>query len=245
MAPKRPLDPESAASAGPAAKKNRKGFRVGPENLPDGPWKRKVKRIKNELIHKAKVKKEYKKVKAVEEARAQAEAASKSKAKSSSEAGQVGDEKHDGAAGDGDDDNGAPNQPPSPQLHPERQAMLDNDDDDDDDDDAGANPNAIPLDPQNPGDRPPPPRKRKSKQRKPGYFDKAIEEADRKKAEAEAHAQEIKRRRAERERKLAERQRFQRALVKARAPGRDGKRKLGRESGLLLEKVKRMVGDAK
>ncbi|RYP71461.1 hypothetical protein DL771_004828 [Monosporascus sp. 5C6A] len=239
MAPKRPLDPESAASAGPAAKKNRKGFRVGPENLPDGPWKRKVTKIKNELIHKAKVKKEYKKVKAEEEARAQAEAASKSKAKSSTEDGQVGNGREDGAAGDGDDDNGAPNQPPSPQLHPERQAMLDNDDDVD------ANPNAIPLDSQDPGDRPPPPRKRKSRQRKPGYFDKAIEEADRKRVEAEAQAQEMKRRRVERERKLAERQRFQRALAKARTPGRDGKRKLGRESGLLLEKVRKMVGDAK
>ncbi|RYO91078.1 hypothetical protein DL766_003358 [Monosporascus sp. MC13-8B] len=233
MAPKRPFDPESAASAGPAAKKKRKGFRVGPGNLPDGPWKRKVTKIKNELIHKAKVKKEYEKVKAEEEARAQAEAASKSKAKSTTEDGQAVNEKEDGGA----------NQPPSPQLHPERQAMLGNDDGGDDD--VSANPNAIPLDPQNPGDHPPPPRKRKSKQRKPGYFDKAIEEADRKRAEAEARAQEMERRRVERERKLAERQRFQRALANARTPGRDGKRKLGRESGLLLEKVKRMVGDAK
>ena len=30
-------------------------------------------------------------------------------------------------------------------------------------------------------------------------------------------------------------------MAKARKPGRDGQRRLGRESGLLLEKVKKMV----
>lgn len=49
MAPKRPLEDDvAAAGAGagagaPEAKKPKKGFRVGPENLPDGPWKRKSK----------------------------------------------------------------------------------------------------------------------------------------------------------------------------------------------------------
>ena len=70
-----------------------------------------------------------------------------------------------------------------------------------------------------------------------------MEEGGRKKAEAEARAREAERRRVEREARLAERQRFNRALTKARTPGRDGRRKLGRESGLMLEKVKRLVGD--
>ena len=42
MAPptKRPRENDEL-NDGPAAKKHRKGIRVGPENLPDGPWKRK------------------------------------------------------------------------------------------------------------------------------------------------------------------------------------------------------------
>ncbi|KAF7514569.1 hypothetical protein G7054_g15199 [Neopestalotiopsis clavispora] len=48
-------------------KKARKGgFRVGPDNLPDGPWRRKVTKIKQDLIQKAKLKKAYKKIKARE-----------------------------------------------------------------------------------------------------------------------------------------------------------------------------------
>lgn len=35
---KRPVEDNAS---GPAVKKHRKGFRVGPDNLPDGPWRRK------------------------------------------------------------------------------------------------------------------------------------------------------------------------------------------------------------
>ncbi|KAI8960707.1 hypothetical protein F5Y11DRAFT_254453 [Daldinia sp. FL1419] len=208
MAPKRPL--ESDATTTPVVKKHRKGFRVGPENLPDGPWKRKVDKIKKDLIHKAKVKKAYKKIKAAEQASSKPETAPA-----------VEDANADVEAA-----------PPSPQLHPERQAMLDVDEE-----------QAEPASPPQSGDRHL--RRRKQKVRKPGYFDKAVADADRKKAEAEARAQEIARRNEERERKIAERERFRKALAKARTPGRDGQRKLGRESGLLLEKVKKIVGEAK
>ncbi|KAI1410829.1 hypothetical protein F5Y13DRAFT_166906 [Hypoxylon sp. FL1857] len=210
MAPKRPLESDGAAT--PAAKKLRKGFRVGPQNLPDGPWKRKVDKIKKDLIHKAKVKKAYKKIKAAEQASSKPEITTTETAENAGEA------------------------PPSPEIHPERQAMLDQDEEQ-----ADASP--------------PPPsgdhhvRRRKQKPRKPGYFDKAVADAEHKKAEAEARAQEIEKRNAERQRKIEERERFRKAMAKAmakaRTPGRDGKRKLGRESGLLLEKVKKMVGDAK
>jgi hypothetical protein len=39
MAPKRPL--EDDASGGVPSKKQRGGFKVGPDNLPDGTWRRK------------------------------------------------------------------------------------------------------------------------------------------------------------------------------------------------------------
>ncbi|KAI0110106.1 hypothetical protein F4814DRAFT_425791 [Daldinia grandis] len=213
MAPKRPL--ESDITATPVAKKLRKGFRVGPENLPDGPWRRKVDKIKRDLIHKAKVKKAYKKIKAAEQG--------SSKPNITPTSGDV-DADVDAEVGPGPE-------PPSPQLHPERQAMLDVDEEQ-------AEPSPPP-----PGDRPP--RQRKQKVRKPGYFDKAVADGDRKKAEAEARAQEVARRNAERESKIAERERFRKAMAKARKPGRDGQRKLGRESGLLLEKAKKIVGGTK
>ncbi|KAI1482407.1 hypothetical protein F4774DRAFT_371209 [Daldinia eschscholtzii] len=218
MAPKRPLESDTAAT--PAAKKHRKGFRVGPENLPDGPWRRKVDKIKRDLIHKAKVKKAYKKIKAAEQASSKTETTLATEDVNANADTNTSTEVDAEAA------------PPSPQLHPERQAMLDGDEE-----------QAEPSSPPPSGDQPP--RRRKQKARKPGYFDKAVADADRKKAEVEARAQEIARRNAERERKIAERERFRKALAKARTPGRDGRRKLGRESGLLLEKVKKMVGDAK
>ncbi|KAI1105154.1 hypothetical protein F4804DRAFT_331546 [Jackrogersella minutella] len=208
MAPKRPLESEGAAT--PAAKKLRKGFRVGPQNLPDSPWKRKVDKIKKDLIHKAKVKKAYKKIKAVEQ---------ESSKPVTIPTGTTENVDTDAA-------------PPSPQLHPERQAMLDEGEE------------------QAERSSPPPiggshPRRRKQKPRKPGYFDKAEADGERRRAEAEARTQEFERRNEERNRKITEREKFRKAMAKARTPGRDGQRKLGRESGLLLEKVKRLVGDAK
>ncbi|KAL9100616.1 MAG: hypothetical protein Q9163_004032 [Psora crenata] len=43
--------------------KRKKGFSVGPSNLPDGSYKRKVQKIKKNLIRKAKLKKSYAKLK--------------------------------------------------------------------------------------------------------------------------------------------------------------------------------------
>ncbi|KAH7071911.1 hypothetical protein BKA63DRAFT_534800 [Paraphoma chrysanthemicola] len=60
MASKRPHDDDTRKSA----KKQRKGFSVGPANLPDGTHKRKVQKIKKDLIHKAKLKQQYAKLKA-------------------------------------------------------------------------------------------------------------------------------------------------------------------------------------
>ncbi|EHY57979.1 hypothetical protein ABEF92_002585 [Exophiala dermatitidis] len=99
----------SAEDAGSAAaepdKKKKKGFSVGPANLPDGTYRRKTQKIKRDLIQKAKVKKAYAKVKAQEEA-AQDNSVSRTLASNA--------------------ENAPVDQPPaSLELHPERQAMLD------------------------------------------------------------------------------------------------------------------------
>ena len=61
--------------------------------------------------------------------------------------------------------------------------------------------------------------------------------------EAEARRIEFERRDRERERKTEERERFRKAMAKARSGGRYGQRKLGKESQVLLERVRRMVED--
>lgn len=66
MSVKRPLDDVADATQ---PRKKRKGFSVGPANLPDGTYRRKATKIKHDLIQKAKVKKAYAKVKAEEEAK--------------------------------------------------------------------------------------------------------------------------------------------------------------------------------
>lgn len=77
--------------------------------------------------------------------------------------------------------------------------------------------------------------------RRPGYYDKQLKQADQRRAEAEARAQEAQSRRVERERRLAERERYRRAMAKTK--GADGKKKLGRESTILLDKVKKLVAE--
>lgn len=200
MASKRPRENEADE---PQPKKPRTAFKVGPDNLPDGTWKRKVIKIKKNLIHKAKVKKSYAKLKAREppvdkpipdEALEDVQAA-------------------------------APLPPqPSQELHPERQAMLDA-----------------------PQESIPPPlrtfqaRSVRKKPRKPAYFEKETAFAEQKKAEVEARRFEFERRDKERKQKIVERERLRKTMAKARTGGKNGQRKLGRESKALLEKVRRVV----
>lgn len=119
---------------------------------------------------------------------------------------------------------------PAVELHPSRQAMLDE-------------PEVVetPVPPRNTGPKPPR-SERKPRTKKPGYFEKEKAIADQKKKEAEERRAEFERREKEKKDKLAERERFRRAMAKARTGGKNGQRKLGRESNVLLEKVKRMVG---
>jgi hypothetical protein len=115
---------------------------------------------------------------------------------------------------------------PSHELHPERQAMLDA-------------PRESTPPPTSIQQRPP----RERKNRRPGYFEKEEAYAEQKRVEAEARRIEFERRDKERKQKIEERERFRKAMAKARSGGRNGQRKLGKESQVLLERVKRMVGE--
>jgi hypothetical protein len=200
MASKRPRENEPDATQ---SKKPRTAFKVGPDNLPDGTWKRKVIKIKKNLIHKAKVKKSYAKLKAREPP--------------------VDKPILDGSFEDVQVETPFPPQP-SQELHPERRAMLD-----------------APRDPTPPPLRTFQARSDRKRSRKPAYFEKETAFAEQKKAEAEARRLEFERRDGERKQKIAERERFRKTMAKARTGGKSGQRKLGKESKVLLEKVRRVV----
>lgn len=205
MATKRPRDDDDIKSS----KKYRKGFSVGPANLPDGIHKRKVQKIKKDLIHKAKIRKEYAKLKARE-----------LPAKPQHSVYERYDENPDA-------DNGTakPTSEPTLKPHPDRQVLLDG---------PSPEPEQAPerANPHKPRKRP-----------RPQPFNHEAELAQKRREEAEARQKAREETENERQLRLAERERFRKAMTKARTGGRNGQRKLGRESKVLLEKVKRLVGD--
>lgn len=189
-----------------------------------------VDKIKKDLIHKAKVKKAYKKIKTT----TTTESESKKPTIANIDTEHVTIVKT--TTNDEHQKNDAEPEPPSPQLHPERQAMLDGDV-------LETAPLETKEDQQTHDAQTQKQRQRPSRfKKKPGYFDKALTIAEQKKAEVAERAAEQARREAEWKRKREDRERYQRAMAKARKPGRDGQRRVGRESGLLLEKVRKMVG---
>ncbi|KAJ5082498.1 hypothetical protein N7532_011541 [Penicillium argentinense] len=201
MAPKRSRDAEN----GPGHRteqpeKKRKGFSVGPANLPDGTYRRKTQKIKTDLIQKAKVKKAYAKIKAEENA------AGKRKF--------IYDTYREEDGATKDDDNGE-----SPELHPDRVAMLNK---------PSPEPAPKPKPERRPKDKD---GKRRERKPKPSAFAKEIEIAEQRKRAAEA-------RRKEREAKQKDRE----DMARAKRPDQFGKRRLGRESKVLLSRVQRMVG---
>ncbi|KAJ4390784.1 hypothetical protein N0V93_004382 [Gnomoniopsis smithogilvyi] len=247
---KRPREDNPNNDAIPEAKK-RKGFQVGPENLPDGAWRRRNTKVKENLIHKAKLKKEYKKVKA-ELAQEQEK---KPPTHEDDDAGQIPsepidheqDRQHVNAERQALLD-GAP-LPPMKKREPQlerSQPLRGTEEPSHSSAAADGNNEPSPVEHRSRGDR--------HKPRRPDYYDKALQEGSKKKAEREARAAELKRQEEERERKAAERERLRKAMLKARGikPGsggrgrfggrQEGPRKLGRESKVLLDKVKMMVG---
>lgn len=172
-------------------------------------------KTKKDLIHKAKMKKQYAKVKAEAEEEKQSKREEREAALAHNDE-QEADE--DRAEVEDKIDNEE-----SEAVHPTRQLMLK--------DEEAAQTGAT-ADQSNPDGQ-------RRRTRRPGYYDKQLEKADEKRQESEARAAEWQRRREERDQKIAERDRYKKAMKKTW--GKDGKKKLGRESGLLLERVRKMV----
>lgn len=119
----------------------------------------------------------------------------------------------------GEDGDEPQTEPASLDLHPQRQALLEEE------------PPAerTPKHPQSQADGP---RRRERKPKRSAYT-KELEIAEKRKKEAEA-------KKAEREFRQKDRE----AMARARRPDQFGKRRLGRESKVLLGRVQRMVGPA-
>ena len=119
-------------------------------------------------------------------------------------------------------------EPATLDIHPDRQAMLG---------EPEAQPQTMLM------ERVEAQRHRKPKQPKPVPFEKEARQAQERREEAEMKRRAIEDSRAERQQKLKERERFRKAMAKARTGGKNGQRKLGRESKVLLEKVKRVMAE--
>lgn len=85
------------------------------------------------------------------------------------------------------------------------------------------------------------PRRPRERRRKKAPFEKEARLAEQRRAEEMAKRKEFEENRQKREQKLDERERFRKAMAKARVGGKNGQRKLGRESAVLLEKAKRIM----
>ncbi|KAL1955572.1 hypothetical protein VTO42DRAFT_8451 [Malbranchea cinnamomea] len=211
MAPKRPLnatdsDDNHASSPQP---KRRKGFSIGPANLPDGTYRRKVQRIKTDLIHKAKIKKSYAKIKAEELANAPKKSIFSTDAENQNRKLE-------------EEGTNAQSEPASLELHPDRQAMIENANREEERRKKSEEERRQSQDNQ-------PARRRKRP--KPAPFAKEISAARKRKEEIEA------------KKKLSEiKEKDRQAMARAKRPDQFGRRRLGRESKVLLERVKRMVG---
>ncbi|EEQ28854.1 conserved hypothetical protein [Microsporum canis CBS 113480] len=218
MAPKRKMDEDVE---GKESKRPKKGFSVGPANLPDGTYRRKVIKIKADLIHKAKLKKSYEKIKARELA--------SGPVKSIYETQESNERTHDAAAGAGDSSKPADG-PAGLELHPDRQAMV-------------AQGEVEQLEREQARARrggretqeaeekqDSRPHGRRQRRAKPYPFAREEDAAQRRIAEAKAR---------EKLRQMKEKERAD--MARAKRPDRSGRRRLGRESKVLLDKVKRLV----
>lgn len=178
-------------------------------------------KIKKDLIEKAKLKKDYAKVKA----RSAPDVASKRS---------VYDNQND----DDNDDDGAAqtHQLPEPTTEPHaaRAELIASA--------AAGEPDPADAQP-NPSSRGTTPHQRRERKPKPVPFRQEYEAAQQRKEEAEARRLAREQAEADRARKIEERERFRKAMAKARTGGKNGQRKLGRESKVLLERVKRIVAE--
>ncbi|KAL8672468.1 MAG: hypothetical protein Q9168_003071 [Polycauliona sp. 1 TL-2023] len=165
-----------------------------------------VKKIKDNLIRKAQVKKSYNKIKAKE---------SIAVPKYYSEQDTAATEHVEGP-------------PASMELHPARQAMLE-------EPPISQPPQSSTSSQQASARRP--------RRPKPVPYEKEARLAQQRKDERDAKHEAAEKGRREREYKIEERERFRKAMAKARTGGKNGQRKLGRESKVLLEKVQSLVAE--
>lgn len=160
-------------------------------------------KIKSDLIHKAKVKKTYAKIRANELPAIQSRSGC---LRPRSEESNKVENEH--------------TEPASLELHPDRQAMLNHQAAE------SVHSSKSPTESNDMG------RRRGKRKPKPAPFAKEMELA-------RQEEDEIARRKKIKELNQRDRQ----AMARARRPDQSGKRRLGRESKVLLERVKRMVDD--
>ncbi|KAK5729050.1 hypothetical protein LTR15_002191 [Elasticomyces elasticus] len=201
-------------------KKQKTGFRVGPATLPDGTYKRKTQKIKDSLIQRAKIKKDYEKLKKHGEVQAKPERIPQPASMQVEQPSEV-EEKVEEKIEEVEE--------PTNEPHPDRQTLIEREAED-----------PAPVKAEVISEPFAPPRRRERKP-KPLPFKREHEKAQREKAEAEERRQAREAAEKERQSKIEERERFRRAMAKARSGGVNGQRKLGRESKVLLEKVQKMV----
>ena len=87
-----------------------------------------------------------------------------------------------------------------------------------------------------------PPQRRRPARPKSVPFRKEALLAQRRREENERRQKEFEEISRQKQAKMDEREMFRKAMAKARSGGKNGQRKLGRESKILLEKVQRIVG---
>lgn len=231
---KRKLEETTGEEPSTKQRKTNKGFSVGPANLPDGTYRRKTQKIKNDLISKAKVKKAYAKVKSHQDD--EEEVARYDPYQETQDPTRPVEPMRDQSSEDAE---------PTNEIHPDRQAMLDAPED--------------PIVPENQSRS-----KSKKKERAPrrgksmgneesnANLSKLGERGSQQRQrdidrpvryqKEFAQAEEKKAQEAARQKAQQQRQRERKAMIKARRPGKDGMPKLGRQSDILLNRVKRLVG---
>lgn len=194
-------------------------------------------KIKRSLIERAQIKKNYAKLKGRSNVSGEREELPKPASAALEPAhAESGDDDDDVRKNDDDDfrkndddsarkhnDEDSPDASTAP--HPDRQTLMAKADDDE------PSPERTQL-----------PKGHRKRGPKATPFHREYEEAQQRKAEAAERRRAREESERQRQVKLEEREKFRRAMAKARTGGVNGQRKLGRESQVLLEKVKRMVG---
>ncbi|KAK5112391.1 hypothetical protein LTR62_004354 [Meristemomyces frigidus] len=206
----------------------KKGFSVGPANLPDGTYRRKAQEIKGSLIQRAKIKKDYAKVQKSDNVSGKVESIPQPQSlrlEQENTIKQVQENRDDKPK-----ETVFEAEEPKADPHPDRQIQIDQE---------VLDPTKAPepVQPSSETQR----QDRRPRRPKPVPFKREHDEAQQRKAEADARRAAREKAEQQRAAKIEERERFRRAMAKARSGGVNGQRKLGRESQVLLERVRRLV----